>query len=158
MKQTRGTGRRGAPPRANTESDIYHKGWLRSMNQCSASSKQHPVNNLACQAADMRLNNKLGIQISGLPHEFLHDFLHPHLQAYEADAIAPPQPEQVQQIPVGLLQNHLLAVKHSRLTRHAATILQTLRGGHTQHRGQTFTQIQKGRIFILRMFNKCLQQ
>lgn len=30
------------------------------------------------------------------PHKFLHDFLHPHLQAYEADAVAPPQPEQVE--------------------------------------------------------------
>ena len=102
----------------------------------------------------MGLNNKLGIQISGLPHEFLHDFLHPHLQAYEADAIAPPQPEQVQQIPVGLLQNHLLAVKHSRLTRHAATILQTLRGGHTQEKlSHKYTL---GGIHIEDVLEKCL--
>ena len=61
--------------------------------------------------------------ISGSPHELLHNFLHPHLQAYEADAVAPPQPEQVQQVPVRLLQNHLLAVEHRRLARHAAAIL-----------------------------------
>lgn len=72
----------------------------------------------------MRLaDSKPIIEISDLPHEFLHDFLHPHLQAHEADTVAPPQPEQVQQVPVCLLQNDLLAVKHSCLTRHATAIL-----------------------------------
>lgn len=61
--------------------------------------------------------------ISSPPHEFFHDLLHPHLQAYEADAVVPPQPEQVQQVPVRLLQNHLLAVEHSGLTCHVATVL-----------------------------------
>lgn len=60
------------------------------------------------------------------PHEFLHDFLHPHLQAYEADSIAPPQLKQVKQVPVCLLQYQLLSVKHSRLPCHAAAILQPL--------------------------------
>lgn len=71
----------------------------------------------------MRLDSQQVYNISDSPHEFLHDFLHPHLQAYEADAVAPPQPEQIKQVPVRLLQNHLLAVKHSRLSCHAATIL-----------------------------------
>lgn len=62
--------------------------------------------------------------MSDSPHEFLHDFLHPHLQTYEADAIAPPQLEQVQQVPVSLLQYQLLSIEHSSLSCHAATILQ----------------------------------
>lgn len=62
--------------------------------------------------------------MSDSPHEFLHDFLHPHLQTYEADAIAPPQSEQVKQVPVCLLQYQLLSIEHSSLTCHAATVLQ----------------------------------
>lgn len=68
--------------------------------------------------------------ISGLPHEFFHDLLHPHLKANEADAIAPPKPEQVQQVPVRLLQNHLVSVKHSSFTGHTAPVLQTFRDKH----------------------------
>lgn len=46
--------------------------------------------------SDCLLTKEQSIHIYGLPHEFLHNFLHPHLQTYKADAIAPPQPEKVQ--------------------------------------------------------------
>lgn len=58
------------------------------------------------------------------PHELLHDFLHPHLHPDKADAIPPPQAEQIQQVPVGLFQYELLAIKHSHLSRHTLPIFQ----------------------------------
>lgn len=87
-----------------------------NINQGSAA---HP----ARTAAATSLDSKQVFNISDSPHEFLHDFLHPHLQAYEADAIAPPQAEQVKQVPICLLQNYLLSIEHSCLTSHAAAIL-----------------------------------
>lgn len=68
--------------------------WTGSLCNCTK--------HIACFSCTMDASNQtptrqqylLSIKIP--PHKFLHDFLHPHLQAYEADAVAPPQPEQIQ--------------------------------------------------------------
>lgn len=62
-----------------------------------------------------------------LPHEFLHDLLHPHLQSQEADAIVPPEAEEVQQVPVGLLQDEMLSTEDGAPAHHLATVPQPCR-------------------------------
>ena len=59
-----------------------------------------------------------------LPHELLHDLLHPHLQSQEADAIVPPEAEEVQQVPVRLLQHEVLPIEDGAPASHLAPVPQ----------------------------------
>lgn len=59
-----------------------------------------------------------------LPHELLHDFLHPHLQPQEADAVVPPEAEEVQQVPVGFLQHEMLPAEDGAPAHHLTPLSQ----------------------------------
>lgn len=62
-----------------------------------------------------------------LPHELLHDLLHPQLQPQEADAVVPPEAEEVQQVPVGLLQHQALPVEDGTPASHLSPVPQPCR-------------------------------
>lgn len=59
-----------------------------------------------------------------LPHELLHDLLHPHLQPQEADAVVPPEAEEVQQVPVRLLQHKMLPAEDGAPAHHLSPVPQ----------------------------------
>lgn len=59
-----------------------------------------------------------------LPHELLHDLLYPHLQSQEADAIVPPEAEEVQQVPVSLLQHEILPTEDGTPAHHLSPVFQ----------------------------------
>lgn len=60
-----------------------------------------------------------------LPHELLHDLLHPHLQSQEADAVVPPEAEEVQQVPVSLLQHEILPAEDGAPAHHLSPVFQS---------------------------------
>lgn len=62
-----------------------------------------------------------------LPHELLHDLLHPHLQSQEADAIVPPEAEEVQQVPVSLLQHKVLPAEDGAPAHYLTPVFQPCR-------------------------------
>lgn len=62
-----------------------------------------------------------------LPHELLHDLLHPHLQSQEADAVVPPEAEEVQQVPVSLLQHKVLPAEDGAPAHHLTPVFQPCR-------------------------------